>query len=78
MLYYRQHFRKRVLIFLLGERKWQHQNVKLLLLNAQNAKKEVTQLKRTLLQIQRELKSTNTAQDATNALNTKKQNNLEK
>ena len=60
--------------FLLGDKKWLHQNAKLLHLNAQNAKRETIQLRRTPLQIQKELKLKSIVQDAIKEQNTKKQN----
>ena len=68
----------RVLVFLLGERKWQHQNANLLHLNALNVTKEIMRLKRTLQTIVKELRSTNSVQDAIREQNIKKQNNQTK
>ncbi len=42
--------------FLLGERKWQHQNVKILFLLAQNVKRETMRQAKTQQQTQSELK----------------------
>ena len=62
--------------FFVRRRLWQHQNAKSLLLNAQSATRETIQARKTLLQMPKELKSTNFARVATNAQNTKKQNKL--
>ena len=62
--------------FLLGERKWQHQNVKQLHLLAQNAKSVIIQQARIQQQIQKELKLQNSVQDVAKEQFTKKQNNL--
>lgn len=62
--------------FLLGEEKWLYQNVKILSLLAQSAKKEIMHQAKTQLQIQKELKSQNSVQDAVKEPFIKKQNNL--
>lgn len=67
---------QRVLVFLLGDLKWQHQNAKSSHWNAQNVKKETIPPKKTLLLMLKELKSISIAQDVINAQSIKKQSNF--